>query len=63
MFANVAFCMADMLPETSDGQCHSNVRDSQILRSEKCAPKACDAIQSFMNPFTVEEKDGIFCLL
>ena len=48
----------DSLEPTS----HKEVRSSQILKSEQDMCCIMEAINNFINPFTIEDKDMLYCL-
>ena len=48
----------DTLESTSDKE----VRSSQILKSEEDMCCVMEAINNFINPFTIEDKDTLYCL-
>ena len=54
--------MADMLTDNLSGTKHCDVRPSEILKSEKCVTKAQEAVESFMNPFMIDDKDKLVSL-
>ena len=51
-YANSMFNMADMQQSVSCE--HRDLRPTEIARSQKNTSKALDAVQSFINPFTVD---------
>ena len=54
--------MADMLTDNQSGTMHRDVRPAEILKSEKCVKKAQEAVESFLNPFMVEDHDKLVSL-
>ena len=48
----------DALESTS----HKEVRSLQILKSEQDRCCVMEAINNFINPFTIEDKDMLYCL-
>ena len=59
-YANSMFNMADMQQSVSYE--HRDLRPTEIARSQKNTSKALDAVQSFINPFTVDTKDKLLIL-
>ena len=51
-----------MLTESNEGDKHKDLRPSEIRRSNKCVPKATEAIKGFLNSFDVDDRDKVYCL-
>ena len=52
--------MADM--SLNDENVHKDIRPSQIHATDDDVSKVLTAITGFINPFTVENKDALYCL-
>ena len=48
--------------DTLESTSHKEVRSSQILKSEQDTCCVMEAINNFINPFTIEDKDTLYCL-
>ena len=59
---NAAFHMADMLTESNEEDEHKDTRPSEIRRSERNVKSTIGAIESFLNPFEVDNPDGLYCI-
>ena len=54
--------MADMLTESNEGDKHKDMRPSEIRRSERNVKSTIGAIESFLNPFEVDNRDELYCI-
>lgn len=54
------FQMVEM--ESNELLVHKDTRKSEIISSEQYVQHVVDAFQNFMNPFEVEDKEGLYCL-
>ena len=54
--------MADRLTDKVSGAIHRDKRPTEILKSEKCVAKAKEAVESFINWFTIEEHHKLVSL-
>ena len=54
--------MADMLTESNEGDEHKDMRPSEIRRSERSVKSTTGAIESFLNPFEVDNWDELYCI-
>jgi len=61
-YVNATLNMADMLTDNQSGNIHRDARPAEILKSEKCVKKAQEAVESFINPFMVEDHDKLISL-
>ena len=61
-YDNTTLNMADMLTDSLSGTMHRDVRPAEILKSEKCVRKAKEAVESFINPFIVDDQDKLISL-
>lgn len=61
-YVDVTLQMADMTDANEGGHTHRDVRPSQIRKSELATVKVIKSVQSFMNPFDVEDLDQLLCL-
>ena len=52
--------LADM--QQSDSHEHRDIRPTEIVRSQRNTAKAIEAVQSFLNPFTVDTEDNLVIL-
>ena len=48
--------------DSRESTSHKEVRRSQILKSEQDTCSVIQAISNFTNPFTIEDKDALYCL-
>ena len=48
--------------DSQESTLHKEVRRSQILKSEQDTCSVIQAIRNFTNPFTIEDKDALYCL-
>ena len=48
--------------DTLESTSHKEVRSSQILKSEQDTCYVMEVINNFINPFTIENKDTLYCL-
>ena len=59
-YAEAIMDMAEIFME--DDSLHKEIRPSQIKSSQEAVDKVIQAFRSFQDPFTVENKDELFCL-
>ena len=48
--------------DSQEATSHKEVRGSQIVKSEQDTCSVLQAISNFTNPFTIEDKDALYCL-
>ena len=48
--------------DSPEATSHKEVRGSQIVKSEQNTSSVLQAITNFTNPFTIEDKDALYCL-
>ena len=48
--------------DNQEATSHKEVRGSQIVKSEQDTCSVLQAISNFTNPFTIEDKDALYCL-
>ncbi len=58
-FVEATFSMADMLSESNGNRKHKDLRPTEVMKSEMRVQKTIDAINSFMNPFDVPDKEKL----
>lgn len=61
-YVNATLSMADMLSGTTEGTKHHDIRPAEILKSEKLVVRTREAVESFINPFDVENKNHLLIL-
>ena len=54
--------MADMLCDSESGSRHRDLRPVEIQRSDQEVSATIDAICGFMDPFSLEENNALYCL-
>lgn len=54
--------MADMLTDTDSSTRHRDLRPAEIQKSEQEVCETQEAIKGFINPFTIDEKDNLYCI-
>ena len=59
-YVNATLNMADMLSGSEEGSHHRDVRPTEIRNSEISVSKTVNAIQSFLNPFSVEDESKLY---
>ena len=59
-FVNSMLNLADM--QKSESHEHRDLRPTEIVRSQRNTEKVIEAVQSFLNPFTVDTKDKLLIL-
>ena len=59
---NATLYMADMVCSNPGDSKHRDTHQAEIHRSEKCVKKAQEAVNSFINPFSLETKDQLVIL-
>ena len=59
LYTNATFHMTDMITESSEGDKHNDMRPSEIRRSERNVKSTIGAIESFLNPFEVDNRDEL----
>lgn len=59
-YVNSMLNMADM--QRSNTHEHRDLRQSEIKRSKKHTASAMEAVESFLNPFAVENQDKLYIL-
>ncbi len=61
-FFNATLNMADMSPQSNEGQKHRDLRPAEIQRSESSVTNTVEAVKSFLDPFDVDDKDHLYCI-
>ena len=61
-YRQATLSMADMLTGSETGCVHTDVRQSQILKGEKSVNHAKDAVNSFLNPFNIDDSNTMYCI-
>ncbi|XP_046346792.1 uncharacterized protein LOC124127441 [Haliotis rufescens] len=61
-YVNATLNMADMLSDRIGESKHHDVRPAEVLKSEKLVKRTQEAVESFLNPFTVDKKHQLLIL-
>ena len=61
-FLSATLSLADMNSDTGQGSKHRDQRPSEIRKSEASVKKTISAVKSFLNPFDVDDKTGLYVL-
>ena len=61
-FLQATYRLADMSDEQHIGNQHRDVRSAEKRRSERQVSRAVEAISNFNNPFTIPNKDLVYCM-
>ena len=61
-FLTATLSLADMTFDSHRGNKHRDQQPTQIRKGEGCVKKAIDAVKSFLNPFDVDDKNGLYVL-
>lgn len=61
-FLSATLSLADMTSDTGQGTKHRDQRPSEIRKGESSVKKAISAVKSFLNPFDVDDKTGLYVL-
>ena len=61
-YVNTTLSMADMLSGSTEGIKHRDLRPAEVLKSEKLVCRTMEAVESFLNPFTVDSPDQLLIL-
>lgn len=54
--------MADMLTDSESNTWHRDLRPAKIQKSDRQVCETQEAICGFTNPFTVSDKDSLYCI-
>ena len=54
--------MADMLTESNGSRKHKDMRPTEVKKSERKVQQTMEAVNSFINPFDVPDKDKLYSL-
>ena len=60
-FLESTYTLAGMI-DTSDDVGHRDTRAREKIKSQRCVESTVDALTSFLNPFTVTDKDHLYSL-
>ena len=60
-FLESTYTLAGMV-DTSDDVSHRDTRAREKIKSERCVENTVDALRSFLNPFTVTDKEHLYSL-
>lgn len=61
-FLHATYKLADMADDQYAGNQHRDVRSSEKKRSERQVRRTVEAISNFNNPFTMPDKDKVYCI-
>ena len=61
-YVDVTYSKADMQSESCGGCQHKDLKHAEIQKSEMHVKKVMLAIQSFLNPFDVPDKENLYCI-
>jgi len=61
-YVNTTLSIADMSSGSTEGTKHRDVRPAEVLKSEKLVSRTQEAVESFLNPFSVDNKDQLLIL-
>ena len=62
LYTNATFHMTDMLTESNEGDKHKDMRPWETRRSKRNVKSTTGAIESFLNPFGVDNRDELCCI-
>ncbi|KAL4227611.1 hypothetical protein ACF0H5_013052 [Mactra antiquata] len=54
--------MADMLNDSDLGTSHRDTRPAEIKKSEQEVSDTIDAINEFIDPFSIDDKNNLYCI-
>lgn len=49
-------------PDSNDGCKHRELERAEIVKSEEAVQRVISAVQNFTNPFSLDDKDHLYCL-
>ena len=61
-FVEATFSMVDMLSESKGSRKHKDLRPAEVRKSEQKVQRTIDAVNSFINPFDVPDKEKLYSL-